>query len=108
MHEGAGRVPALFFVRARRAWEGEERLWIVWWIYGGAALAAVVALTVAADMAYLAGYPALEHLAIAVKLAVYWLWLRAAWKCSRNAAHRAWTLAARAALAAGLVLVALT
>ena len=68
----------------------------------------VFALTIAAEHAYFAGFPALEHLAIAVKLAVYWLWLRMAWKCSRNVRSGAWTAVARILLAAGLVVTALT
>jgi hypothetical protein len=108
MEQGAGSHPALFFAAARRAWDGEERLWRAWWIYGLLAVATVLALTCAAEYAYFAGFPALEHLAIALKLAVYWLWLRAAWKCSRNVAMRAWTPVARTLLCVGLVVVALT
>ena len=92
----------------RRAWDGEERLWKAWWIYGPAAVATVLALTFAAEYAYFAASTALEHLFIAVKLAVYWLWFRLAWKCSRNAANGVWTPVARILLIAGLVIVALT
>ncbi len=83
-------------------------MWKVWWLHGPPAVAAVLALTFAAEYAYFAGSTALEHLLIAVKLAVYWLWFRMSWKCSRSVANGAWTPVARIVLVAGLVIVALT
>ena len=37
------------------------------------------------------------------RIAVFWLWCREAWLCSRNVEQRLWTPLARVTLAAGMV-----
>jgi hypothetical protein len=87
--------------------KADIRLWRVFWL-GGAALAALTALLLwAAERAYASGHPALEALAGVTRIVLYLTWFRAAWRCSRNVTHAAWTPAARAALLLGLAATAL-
>ena len=65
-------------------------------------------LSAASEDAWLAGYPSLANLLSAARIALYWAWFLAAWKCARNVANPLWTRAARGGLIAGLVLVVLT
>jgi uncharacterized BrkB/YihY/UPF0761 family membrane protein len=65
-------------------------------------------LSRASEDAWLAGHPGLANLLAAARIALYWAWFLAVWKCARNVANPLWTPAARGALIAGLVLVVLT
>jgi hypothetical protein len=78
-------------------------LWKVWWLGGVPVLAAVAGFAVLADQAHAAGHRALGGALDLVRLLVYWEWLRLAWRCAPNTAWRGWTVAARAALAGGLL-----
>jgi hypothetical protein len=80
-------------------------LWKVWWLYGTPLVCAAAALVFLAEELRLAYRPAWADLLDAVRLAVFWLWCWLAWICAGNVAQRVWTPLARAALAAGLVVM---
>jgi hypothetical protein len=92
----------------RRALNGEERLWRVWWLWGVPGGLATSALTVFAEMLRDAGLSGAGAGLDVLKLLVYLTWLGAAWRCSGNVVNRAWTGIARAAIALALGLSALT
>jgi hypothetical protein len=73
-----------------------------------AAVGALVALSAAAEAAWLAGYPVLADLVAVARLVACWLWLLPAWKVLRAAPHPGWGHAGRTALAAVLVFAVLT
>jgi len=89
-----------------KAWRGNERLWVVWWVYGAAvaALLAVVAW-------FVLGHPTTSAQAIfllAVLLTMFTIviaWTVMVWRCAPNAGNQIWKLIARASaviLPAGL------
>jgi len=78
-----------------------------WWLCGVPVIAMLVALSTFAEQRWLAGAPRTAALAEVLRLAVYWGWCRLAWRDAVEL-RRGWTPVARAALAAGLVTVALT
>ena len=84
-----------------------ERLWKIWWLWGIPAAWAFSALIIGAELARSAGYHGSANLLDALRLAVYWFWLRLAWQCSRNVDHAVWTPVARTALVIGLIAHAL-
>jgi hypothetical protein len=69
---------------------------------------ALAALSHFSEDAWLAGHPGLANLLAAARIALYWAWALAVWKCSRSVANPRWTPVARGGLIAGLVLTALT
>jgi hypothetical protein len=89
-----------------QAFRGEEELWKVWWLAGIPVAAMTGALWIAAE--YLRGLGAWAwgwgDACDVARLLLYLVWLRPAWRCSRNARTAAWTPLARGALLAGLVL----
>lgn len=80
-------------------------LWKVWWVYGTPVACAMAVLLVVAEELRLEFKPAWADLVDVVRLAVFWLWCWLAWICARNVDRRIWTPLARAALAAGLVVM---
>jgi len=86
---------------------GEERLWIIWWIWGAIALTIYVALYVAEDGLRASNIAAADLLA-ACKLLVVCAWTTVAWRCSTNVDTPAWTMAARAMLVLALGATAAT
>lgn len=98
--------PGLFSLR--RALLGTERLWKVWWILGIPFASAAVALLIAAEVLRQAGTRALADGLDLMRLALFWFWLRLAWKSAPNVRHAWWTGVVRVALVAGLALTALT
>lgn len=80
-------------------------LWKVWWVYGTPLVCGAVVLVFFAEELRLAYRPAWADLLDAVRLAAFWLWCWLAWSCAGNVARRVWTPVARAALAAGLVVM---
>ena len=80
-------------------------LWKVWWVYGAPVACGVVLLVYFAEEPRLAYKPGWADLLDAVRLAAFWLWCWLAWMCAGNVVRRVWTLLARAALAAGLVVM---
>ena len=81
-----------------------ERLWRVWWLWGIPMAWAASALVIVAEMARNAGHGRWGDMLDLARLCVYWLWLRLAWKCSRNVRNPLWTPIARGALIAGLII----
>jgi hypothetical protein len=90
-----------------RALHGNEKLWKVWWLFGVPVAWTTSALVIAAELSRDAGHSAWGDLLDLSRLAIYWLWLRVAWKCSRNVKDPRWAPLACAALSAGLVAHAL-
>lgn len=84
-----------------------EKLWRVWWLWGIPTAWAASALIVAAESMRNAGYHGGGDVLDVARLAVYWVWMRLAWRRSGNVDNRLWTALARIALAAGLVVNAL-
>jgi hypothetical protein len=80
-----------------------EKLWRVWWLWGIPTAWLASALILVAESARSAGYPRGGDLLDVARLALYWWWMRFAWKCARNVENPFWTHASRAVLAIGLV-----
>jgi hypothetical protein len=80
-------------------------LWKVWWLYGAPVACAVVLLVFFAEELRLAYKPAWADLLDTVRLAAFWPWCWLAWISAGNVGRRIWTPLARAALAAGLVVM---
>jgi hypothetical protein len=102
----------LFSVLGRsvsRAFQGEERLWKVWWCAGIPLAWITSALVLAADDLRGLGQWAWGwgDACDAARLLVYLAWFRLAWRCSGNVRSAAWTPLARGALSAGLILSAM-
>ena len=92
----------------RRAMSGEERLWKVWWLWGVPVAALATALTLSAEFLRMDGLHSWGEFLDAVKLLVYAAWLTAAWRCAEKAERPAVRIAARLAVAAGVLTAALT
>jgi len=92
----------------RRARDGEERLWKIWWFLGIPLACVASALLIGAEALHEAGAHAWGSALDLARLALYWFWFRLAWSCSRNVRHAWWTAAVRVALLAGLAVTALT
>jgi len=92
-----------------RAFQGEERLWKVWWLAGIPVAWATSALVVAAE--HLRGLGAWAwgwgDACDVARLLIYLAWFRLAWRCSSNVESPVWTPLARVVLSAGLVLSAM-
>lgn len=80
-----------------------ERLRRVWWLWGIPTAWAISALLIAAESAHSAGHGGWGDALDLARLAVYWWWLRMAWRCSPNVRNPVWTSLTRIALAVGLV-----
>jgi len=103
--EAASSSPEAGNARGAQALTGYP-LWRVWWLWGTAAALLSAALLWGGEWAYHAGHPALEAFLGVARVVLYVVWFIAAWRCSRNVAHRLWTPLARAALLAGLAATA--
>jgi len=86
---------------------GKESLWKVWWVAGIPVAWTTTALVLVAEELRLAGHHGWGDFSDVLRLLVYLAWCRLAWRCSGNAGSRLWTVLARAALSAGLVLMAI-
>jgi hypothetical protein len=91
----------------RRALNGEEKLWKVWWLGGIPVAGATSALSIFAENARQGGYGGWGDGLDVAKLLIYLLWARLAWRCSRNVDNGIWTPVSQVALGLGLVLVVL-
>jgi hypothetical protein len=85
-----------------------ERLWRIWWLWGIPTAWTTTALVLAAEEFRVHDWHAAGDFADVLRLAVYWAWCRLAWRCANNVGNRFWTLPAKLALAAGLVVTALS
>ena len=84
-----------------------EKLWRAWWLWGIPTAWIASALILVAESARNAGYHSLGSLLDLARLALYWWWMRLAWKRARNVENPFWTYASRIVLALGLVANAL-
>lgn len=80
-----------------------EKLWRIWWLWGIPTAWGASALIVFAESTRNAGYDGWGNLLDVVRLALYWWWMRLAWKCAGNVENPFWTYASRTLLALGLV-----
>jgi hypothetical protein len=80
-----------------------QRLWWVWWLWGVPVAWTASALVIAADTTRTAGYHNTGAILDIARLALYWWWMRLAWKCSGNVNNRIWTVLSRVLLSLGLV-----
>ena len=92
----------------RRALNGDERLWKVFWLWGLPVGFAAVALTFLAEMLRDAGWDGAGAGLDVLKLLVYLTWFGAAWRCSGNVVNRTWTGIARTVIALALGFTVLT
>jgi hypothetical protein len=94
---------------ASRAFQGEERLWKVWWCAGIPVAWITSALVIGADHVRSLGQWAWGwgDLCDVARLVIYLAWFRLAWRCSGNVQGPVWTPLARVVLSAGLVLTAM-
>jgi hypothetical protein len=81
----------------------DARLWQAWWLWGIPTAWAISALLVVAENAHGSGHGGWGNALDLARLAVYWWWLRMAWRCSSNVRNPVWTPLSRIALAMGLV-----
>lgn len=80
----------------KRAWNGEEPLWKVWWLIGvplNLLLIPLVAVLATPKMP-----TPLYFGALALYLPAFFAWIRAAWLCAPNVEHRVWMVLARVVL----------
>lgn len=92
----------------RRAIDGEERLWRVWWKWGIPVAVAANILTLFAEMAFMADYDTLGNATDVLKFLIYIAWFQMAWRCSKNTDNPAWTVFTRLAVALGFGVAAIT
>lgn len=92
----------------RRFLSGEEKLWKTWWLWGVPVALSATAFTLGAEFLRHDGHPRWGDLLDVLKLLVYAAWLTAAWRSAENTTHFPSRLAARIAVAAGVVTAALT
>ena len=95
-------------IATRRALSGEEKLWKVWWLWGIPVALAATAFTLSAEFLRLEGHHSWGEFLDVLKLLVYAAWLTAAWRCAERTEHPAARIAARLAVAAGVLTAALT
>ncbi|RDU95244.1 hypothetical protein [Trinickia dinghuensis] len=90
----------------RKAWRGEERLWIVWWLIGipQSAVLALLYLNVLHKTPRSAAYiPALIFYIV-----VYFAWVRMAWLCAPNVERGIWTAVSYVMIVLGVLNLAKT
>jgi hypothetical protein len=100
--------PPMPLSRAHLALSGKERPWRIWTLWGVPVGLAASALTIGAEFAREGGAHAGGALLDTLKVLVYAAWLVAAWRCAPNAESALGRFATRAAVALGVVLVAVT
>ncbi|RQH06638.1 hypothetical protein D1Y85_12255 [Paraburkholderia dinghuensis] len=80
----------------KRAWNGQEPLWKVWWLIGvplNLLLIPLLAVLVTPKT------PAMVYFgALVPYLLVFFAWIRAAWICAPNVERRVWMILARVVL----------
>ena len=84
----------------------QQRLWKIWWIAGIPLGWLTTLLVLLADHAYAAGLGGWGSLLDTVRLLIFLVWARLAWRCAGNVANPVWTPIAKGALATGLILSA--
>jgi len=83
---------AAFFAAELRAWRGQQPLWKVFWVYGVAASAALIALYV---IAFYLKRVELRQILLPC-FAIYTAWiLVAVWRCANNTREQFWSIVAR-------------
>lgn len=86
---------------------GKLELWKVWWIAGLPVVSLMIGLVLLAETARSAGQDSWGDLLDVARFLIYFVWLRLAWRCSRNVDWPLWTPLAKAALSVGLILSAM-
>jgi len=86
---------------------GDLELWKVWWIAGPPVALLMIGLELLAEKARYAGHEPWGDLLDVARFLLYFVWLRLAWRCSRNVGWPLWTPLARVALSVGLILSAM-
>jgi hypothetical protein len=94
--------------RGARVLRGESGPWPVWWLLGPVILAAATWLALTAESFRYEEAHFWGALLDTLKLLLCLFWLTLAWRTAADVRHRFWRLAARCAIAAGLVIVGLT
>jgi hypothetical protein len=100
--------PEMAISHLRRGLSGKERLWRIWILWGIPVGLAASALTIGAEFAREGGMHAGGALLDTIKVLIYAAWLVAAWRCAPNAENVLWRIVTHAAVALGVVLVAVT
>lgn len=79
-----------------------EKLWRVWWLWGMPVAWAASALVVGAEFMRNAGQEGWGSALDIVRFALYWWWMRLAWRSSDNVGNPLWSPVSRVALLLGL------
>ncbi len=87
-----------------RAWQGEERLWKVWWLVGVPFVLIANFLSIATQR--FVGDSLLLTVESIVFVVVNVVLLSVAWRCAPNVDNKMWTLIARIVIVLGLVRMA--
>jgi hypothetical protein len=90
-----------------RAASGEEKLWKVWWLAGIPLGWTSSVLVIIAESTRYDGHNGWGDLVDLLRFLIYFAWLRLAWRCSHNVERPVWTPMAQAALAGGLLFMAM-
>lgn len=80
-----------------------DRLWKVWWLWGIPLAWLTTALVLGAEAFRVGDMPAAGDALDLLRLAIYWIWCRAAWRASGEVGNRLWTPLTKATLGVGLV-----
>tara|TARA_B100001964_G_C13824703_1_gene418867 strand:+ start:135 stop:479 length:345 start_codon:yes stop_codon:yes gene_type:complete len=91
----------------RKSWDGEERLWKVWWLWGLplGIVSAVVSVLIEdyADSSNNVTTSIISLLIYIFVIVLYLWWVGAAWRCVKNTNNKAWTLIAQFLIIVGLL-----
>lgn len=90
-----------FFVRA---WNGEEKLWKVWWLVGSPIFILGALLSVWFEDLTIVGTPLARLLPLGFLsvLVAYIAWCNMAWSCAKNVGSNVWTVFAKILIVLGL------
>jgi hypothetical protein len=95
-------------ISLRRACQGEEKLWRVWWQWGIPLGLLLNVLTVLAEASRTANHPAAGDTIDIVKLLFFFAWCRLAWRCAKNTDRKIWSNLARLTILLGFGIAAVT
>ncbi len=81
-----------------------EKLWRVWWLWGIPVAWGAIAMVLIAEYARDAGYDGWGNALDVGRFALYWGWMRLAWRASGNVGNPFWSPVSRIALLLGLTI----